>query len=367
MDNGYLEHSGADRMIHAMVQRLLDERPLKPAEFMIKYLQDNHLSKKRSSYVCYEGEIEIMEEDVQEQEQEVERAYFVVPESFKRKRRGAICCDVPNTQSYVKDVPKSLETRANLDKALSSNIMFSHLEADQLSQIFAAMFEVRFKANEIVFRQGDEGDRFYVIERGECDVYAMKPGGTSTQHVAQYISGSAFGELALIYDCPRISTVKARTDVVLWAIERVAFRSIIMETTMKARKIHETFLEKVPLLSHLTKAERAIVADSLTIEQYWDGDIIVQQEDEGDKFYIIVEGTVEISRSSEIVGRLEVSQYFGEIALLTDRPRSATITAIGNTKCVCLDRGSFNRLLGPIEDILRRNMEMYNLYISSNI
>jgi len=109
------------------------------------------------------------------------------------------------------------------------------------------------------------------------------------------------------------------------------------------------------------------VADSLTTEQYWDGEVIVRQGDPGSKFYIILEGNVDITRFGEQVGKLTSSQYFGEIALLTNRPRSATITSVGTTKCVYLDRDSFNRVLGPIEEILRRNMEMYNLYISGNI
>lgn len=51
-------------------------------------------------------------------------------------------------------VPKSSETRAGLEKALANNVMFSHLERDQLSQIFSAMFEVKYSASDIVFRQG---------------------------------------------------------------------------------------------------------------------------------------------------------------------------------------------------------------------
>jgi cAMP-dependent protein kinase regulator len=50
----------------------------------------------------------------------------------------------------------------------------------------------------------------------------------------------------------------------------------------------------------LTKAERATIADSLTTEQHWDGEVIVKQDDPGDKFYIIVEGKVEISRFGEV-------------------------------------------------------------------
>lgn len=87
MDDDYLSSSGVDRMIQALVQQLRVERPAKPAEFMVKFLQDNYIKKdikKRSSYDCYE------EDQMEEDPPQEDRTYFVVPESFKRKRRGII-------------------------------------------------------------------------------------------------------------------------------------------------------------------------------------------------------------------------------------------------------------------------------------
>lgn len=54
----------------------------------------------------------------------------------------------------------------------------------------------------------------------------------------------------------------------------------------------------------------------------------------------------------------------GEIALILDRPRAATVVAKGPLKCVKLDRGRFERVLGPCSDILKRNISQYNSYVS---
>ena len=81
------------------------------------------------------------------------------------------------------------------------------------------------------------------------------------------------------------------------------------------------------------------------------------------------------------VGHLGPSDYFGEIALMLDRPRAATVTAKGPLKCAKLDRARlimlylskygltifyfrFERLLGPCADILKRNIELYNSFVS---
>lgn len=88
----------------------------------------------------------------------------------------------------------------------------------------------------------------------------------------------------------------------------------------------------------LDKWERLTVADALVLAQFNDGDIIVEQGRPGDDFYIIEEGTAVVYQRrsedspQEEVGRLGPSDYFGEIALLLDRPRAATVVANGPLK-----------------------------------
>lgn len=58
----------------------------------------------------------------------------------------------------------------------------------------------------------------------------------------------SFGELALIYGTPRAATIKASTEVKLWAIDRDTYRRILMGSTIRKRKLYESFLEKVSIL-----------------------------------------------------------------------------------------------------------------------
>ena len=55
--------------------------------------------------------------------------------------------------------------------------------------------------------------------------------------------------------------------------------------------------------------------------------------------------------------------YFGELALLKGEPRAASILSTTPIKCATLDRFAFKRLLGPLEDILSRNAESYDLIL----
>lgn len=67
----------------------------------------------------------------------------------------------------------------------------------------------------------------------------------------------------------------------------------------------------------------------------------------------------------EVVFEYKPNDYFGELALLSDAPRQATVRAKGRLKLASIDRDSFKRLLGPLEDLLKRNTSKYEKYMSN--
>merc|ERR1711935_1318841 len=105
--------------------------------------------------------------------------------------------------------------------------------------------------------------------------------------------------------------------------------------------------------------ERLKVADALVSKTYSDGESIITEGEAGDGFYILEEGKVECMKAGTNVGVLESGQYFGEVALLTNRPRQATVKAQGDVKVLSLERKTFKRVMGPLEDIMQRNMSKY--------
>jgi len=137
--------------------------------------------------------------------------------------------------------------------------------------------------------------------------------------------------------------------------------------------MYEGFLSRVPILENLDKWERLTVADALEAVNFEDQAVVVKQGEPGDDFYIIVEGNASVTQyrsegeESVEVGTLGPSHYFGEIALMLNRPRAATVTATGPLKCVKLDRARFERVLGPCSDIIKRNIDNYNSFVSLSV
>lgn len=168
------------------------------------------------------------------------------PKAVGKLRRGAVSAEPfseEDATSYVKKVvPKDYKTMAALSKAISKNILFAHLDDNERSDIFDAMFPVVHCAGETIIRQGDEGDNFYIIDSGEVAVYV------NNELVTSISDGGSFGELALIYGQLRAATVKAKTDVKLWAIDRDTYRRILMGSTIRKRDMYQEFLSKVSIL-----------------------------------------------------------------------------------------------------------------------
>jgi cAMP-dependent protein kinase regulator len=260
-------------------------------------------------------------------------------------------------------IQKSDDQRQRIKAAVERNFLFRQLDEEQYHDVVDAMAEKRVSSGEEVIKQGGIGDYFYIVETGTLDVYVAKP-GVAPVKVTSYGPGGSFGELALMYNAPRAATVTASSDCILWALDRVTFRRILMESTSKKRRMYEQFLERVPLLSSLEAYERHKIADSLESAQFEDGQVVIKQGDIGNSFYIIESGEARVLQKDEQgqeheLPTLSTGAYFGELSLLSNRPRAATIIAKGKLKCATLGKEAFDRLLGPIIDIVKRNTSAY--------
>ncbi len=81
-----------------------------------------------------------------------------------------------------------------------------------------------------------------------CDTSSLSQIIVNKDYFGSIGETGSFGELALIYGTPRAATIRAKTDVKLWAIDRDSYRRILMGSTIRKRKLYESFLEKVSIL-----------------------------------------------------------------------------------------------------------------------
>ena len=176
----------------------------------------------------------------------------------------------------------------------------------------------------------------------------------------------------MLYNAPRAATIKAcRNNVVLYSLDRLAFNHIVKDAAMKRREKYEDILRKVKVLDSLDSAERHKLIDSISEVKFKSGEYIIRQGELGNKFYFIMDGKARAEKAIKNeepikVKDYEQGDYFGEVSLLKDQPRAASIIAETDLSALYLDRPMFNRILGPLKDILKRNMELYVHFDTKN-
>ena len=268
-------------------------------------------------------------------------------------------------------IPKTASQRSRIEASIEKNLLFRNLDEDQHTDVLNAMKEVRVTKGTEVIVQGAVGDFFYVVESGDFQVWvkptsnpsgmnivtsptATAPAATGRarstsaapedtsadggQHagddaassedgpgatrrdgsklVASIPAGGSFGELALMYNAPRAATVVCHSaTATLWALDRITFRTILMEHTSKKRRMYEKFLSEVPILVSLEAHERSKIADALEERVYEEGEDVVREGELGKNFYIIESGKAEVLKKKgdarERVGTLSKGDYFG--------------------------------------------------------
>ena len=117
-------------------------------------------------------------------------------------------------------------------KLLESKTLL-RLPAASIQQLFTRFEEVPMKAGQILIRQGDRGDYYYVIKQGRCRV-VQKPGGKAPMvALADLAEGNGFGEEALLSDGPRNATIAALSDGALMRLAKTDFEKLLKEPTLE--------------------------------------------------------------------------------------------------------------------------------------
>ncbi|KAK3507005.1 hypothetical protein QTP70_035273 [Hemibagrus guttatus] len=300
-----------------------------------------------------------------------------------RQSRAAVMAPEPipdDMDISTTRVKKTASERAQIFNAMQKNDFLSRLDEEQISMMVELLTSLDRCPGDDIIKEGTEGDSMYIVAAGELQVTQ------AGRNLRTLTSGDVFGELAILYNCKRTASVKAVTAVKLWCIERQIHRSIMAIKSKKKREQLMGFLKTARTFKSLSDEQLSCIIDSMEevcaarchfpheaphlhytsslnlkglsgIEyahvpvsgvKFQDNEVIVREGAEGDTFYIILKGEVEVTKKvngqQKIIRKLEQGDHFGELALMREILRTATCIALGSVTCFAIDKDSVSSL-----------------------
>ena len=339
-----------------------------------KHLADSSTQLPTQCYLPSSDE----EDDFLTEEDAAREAEMLEKRKSKAKKKHAVSAEAYGSfnklENYVpKLIPKSIEQTDSIREVLKKNFMFNALDEKEQMIIIDAMDIKSFPANTMVIKQGDNGQELFIVAEGRLRCTKVMAENEEAVFLRYYEAGELFGELALMYNAPRAASIDTLTHSVLYCLDRDTFNHIVKTSVIKKRASYENFLNNIEILKDLEAHERVKLCDCLQTEKFKRGDIIIRQGEEGDRIYFIQEGTAEVLKRTEQgdidhVYDYQANDYFGELALLNNDKRQATVRVTSDTMTVAsLDKQSFKRLLGSVESILKRNVTRYEKYVKKKV
>lgn len=301
--------------------------------------------------------------------------------------------------------PIAMITNSMISDKLAKIPFLYHVKDTQLT-VLAAMcrYEV-IDSSKVVFEEGSSGSKLYIVLDGEVSVHAdngeapsnagKKSKATALRRslelqsdmydeastcVAKLGPGDYFGETSLLVNIPRTLTVLTTKKSLFLTVDKVDFENFLkvcsvkesIDELMKNRMIQMLSTLGIPFFVDISTDKFKTIIKSLEIHEVDENSVIFKEGDIGDRFYIIFYGEVSIeanaivadinnsSNSSASIGDTESvnlgqygpGNYFGEIALISDLPRSATVISRGKTILLSIEKKSFRELFLSDEKVL---------------
>jgi CRP-like cAMP-binding protein len=221
---------------------------------------------------------------------------------------------------------------------------WSELPAARLLELARAMAAEEVAAGAEVVRQGEAGDRFYLIAHGGFEVRV------DDRPQVRLCRGDFFGERALLHRALRAATVVATEPGQVFVLERADFERLLAGDLAARQRVEAALAYRdevaaMPLFQDLSPTELDVLLARLEPLSIRAGTEVIRQGESGDRFYIIRSGAVLVSRDDRELARLGSGEAFGEIALLLEVPRTATVTALEATQLLALDARDFRDVL----------------------
>ncbi len=280
-----------------------------------------------------------------------------LPPTLDLSKQIALAELVPHAEKIAADL-----TGAQYPEKLPPIPLFSELSASAFGQVLTALKLRRARPGETIIAEGEPGQAFFVVARGEVRVHKRLAHGEDLA-LASLHEGAIFGEMALVSAAPRSATVTAVTDTDLLEFDREALAGASREVSTLAAALDKFTRERLlqnlmgssPLFSPLDRKQRLDLVRRFTAHDVAAGVQIVREGEPGRGLFVLLAGEADVSKvdgdSKVLLATLKAGDVFGEISLLGDEDATATVTAARQSTVLFLAKDVFARLIQAFPQI----------------
>jgi len=267
------------------------------------------------------------------------------------------------------------ENEANV-KIIESVPLLAQLERSEVIEMAKRLNHEQFSEGETLMVQGEDGDKFFIIKEGICQVEVVDK--EKVEVVAMLGNGDYCGEQALIsWDAQRNATVRAKFQTKCLTLDRANFMQIFQDSNVrfakrdakraaiKAENLEDITIDKslitskTPeqiewllscvrknlLFANYNDAQKVGLVEHMNLMDIERLEVLIKQGDDGNEFYVIEAGVFKVSVDGAQVLVLERGMCVGELALIYNAPRAATVVAQTDSKVWSLHRATFRKVL----------------------
>jgi len=249
------------------------------------------------------------------------------------------------------------ETEAEAEeKGLPKIPLFSDLRREALTRVMERIQAKQFAKETVICKEGDPGDSIFIISHGNVSIFRLAKDGEKIR-LNELKEGDFFGEFGFFADSRRQATVEALTDTTVLEITKQDLQEIIQEFPSVSQVLFKFYKERVldtllatsSLFKSFPPEERRQILGRVTMEKFSPGAMVLEEGAPGDSMYIIKKGEIEVFThappgSPVTLTRLKEGDFFGEISLVTGRPRTASVKALQPVELVRLNKKDFDQI-----------------------
>ena len=229
----------------------------------------------------------------------------------------------------------------NIRKTLSNHFVFRNITSEVLDSIINQIFYCSFNKDDIIYKEGDIGNFFYIIFKGKIEATSEK-----NNIIKYYGEWDCFGELSLINQQKREENIKCLEDVELFSIDGIAFRDTVKRINEEIFKDKFNFINNVFIFKYLDSISKYNIAQKMFASKFKKDTKIISKGKIAQKFYIIQDGLVSCQIDNKEIKKLSINDYFCHNCILFNEKNHFDYFAIENTSCFEIAKEDLYEALG---------------------